>query len=62
MNVWTFYVTTCLNALIAVWNILFMAPRIKMIVNLLTYVGASLLKRCDVSICFYRSWSRIGCL
>ena len=39
-----------------IWNILFMAPRIKMIV-IKTYFGAVVVKRCDVSTCYDRSWS-----
>ena len=41
------------------WNILFMAPRIKMIV-IKTYFGAVVVKRCDVSTCYDRSWSRMS--
>ena len=48
------YLTNIYN----VWNILFMAPRIKMIV-IKTFFGAVVVKRCDVSTCYDRSWSRM---
>ena len=38
-----------------IWNILFMAPRISLQSKFVETMS-------DVSICFYRSWSIIGCL
>ena len=52
-----YYKEDTLTKKILLWNILFMAPRIKMIV-IKTYFGAVVLKRCDVSTCYDRSWSR----
>ena len=44
--------------MLLIWNILFMAPRIKMIV-IKTYFGAVVVKRCVTKICRNRSKRRI---
>ena len=43
-----------------VWNILFMAPTIKLIVVFFTYFGASFETNATFRSVAYRSWSRIG--
>ena len=51
------YIYSIENNELIIWNILFMAPRIKIIV-IKTYMGAVVVKRCEVSTCYDRSKSK----